>query len=108
MKNGTWTVDKLVEYCRTAANDVNADGAYSLTAGDICGMVSNKSCFFGLLYGAGGELVTKEGGTPVFKGATDKLTTIDDKLLAVTTDTRVYNDYGTMTNNERWAKFADG
>jgi len=108
VKAGTWTVDKLIEYCRTAAQDVNADGAYNLLDGDICGVVSNNSSFFAFLYGAGGELVSKDGDTPVFKGATDKLTTIYDKLLAVTTDARVFNNYGSMTNDERFGRFAQG
>ena len=108
VKAGTWTVDKLIEYCRTAAQDINADGVYNLVDEDICGVVSNNSSFFALLYGAGGELVTKDGDTPVFKGATDKLTTIYDKLLAVTSDARVFNNYGSMTNDERFGRFAQG
>ncbi|MBO5220562.1 MAG: carbohydrate ABC transporter substrate-binding protein [Clostridia bacterium] len=108
VKNGTWTVDKLVEYCRTVVKDVNADGNYVLTDDDICGLVSNNSSFFAFLYGAGGELVTKDGDIPVFKGATEKLTTIYEKLLAVTTDTRVYTTYGSMTNPERFGRFAQG
>ena len=108
VKNDTWTVDKLVEYCRTVSKDVNADGVYNLVDDDICGVVSNTSSFFAFLYGAGGELVPKEGDMPVFKGATDKLSAIYDKLLTVTTDARVFNSYGTLTNAERFGRFAQG
>ena len=106
--NGKWTIDKMVEYCRTVAQDVNSDGSYRLLDDDICGFVTNTSCFFALLYGAGGELIQKDGDLPVFKGATDKMTEVYDKLLSVTTDPRVYNSYGSLGLDERFGRFANG
>lgn len=104
--DGRWTLDRMSEYCRAVMQDLNGDGVYSLTDGDICGLCSNSSCFLAMLHGSGESLISKEKNEPVFSGLTDHFSNVYDKLLNIVGNGGVYLDYGSMTNTERFGLFA--
>ncbi|MCL1792584.1 MAG: hypothetical protein FWG34_01815 [Oscillospiraceae bacterium] len=72
-KDGKWTVDKLFEFSRTAAKDLNGDG--KMTKDDRYGMTGRDDLFYGSFWvGSGIKTVGKdENDLLVFTGAAEKL-----------------------------------
>jgi len=63
VKEGKWTIDKMIELGEVVANDVNNDGI--ATDDDIYGLLSGDDPVYMLFHSAGGRYITKdENGYP--------------------------------------------
>jgi hypothetical protein len=96
----------MVEYCKAVMKDVDNDGVYDLTKGDICGIVSNNASYLALLHGCGEQLITKDkNNNPIFEGADDHFTAVYDKLMMIVGSGGIFYNIGSMTNEVRWGYF---
>lgn len=61
VKDGKWTVDKMLKLIEAAKVDVNGNSTISYDDGDICGLLINPNtrCQYGLFYGFGLKTVIK-------------------------------------------------
>ncbi len=61
VKDGKWTVDKMLKLMEAAKVDVNGNSTISYDDGDICGLLINPNtrCQYGLFYGFGLKTVIK-------------------------------------------------
>ncbi len=82
VRNGEWTIDKMMEIASGFSADLNGDGAY--TTDDQYGIAGIQSFVQALWYGCGLQLVTKDADNyPVFVGYSDRTQSAYDKIRSV-------------------------
>lgn len=78
--DGRWTYEKMMEYQKAAAWDMNGDGEY--TADDRWGMVTHTQHYSGILIAGGESLITRDaGGLPVYGQITDRFNNVYQKII---------------------------
>ena len=87
VKNGTWTVDKLIEYNKKALKDLNGDGLFK-TEDDRFGLAGwQYEMTPALFVGMGGEPVTKDDDKlPTLNLNNERTFNVLDKLIEVFDD----------------------
>jgi len=80
VRNGKWTYDKMMEYQKAAAKDVDGDGEW--TAADIWGQVTHTQHYTGILIAGGENLITRDSdGLPVYGQVTERFYSVYDKII---------------------------
>ncbi|MCL2517033.1 MAG: hypothetical protein FWF15_00590 [Oscillospiraceae bacterium] len=101
--NGTWTMDKLIEYTKDVYIDVNGDGKEDKF--DIYGYMANSS-EYSYLYSGGVKVArVNSEGRPELTFMDDRLATIFDKVYTLV------NNYGSFKHPnvyESWDHFGTG
>ncbi len=87
VKNGTWTVDKLIEYNKKAMKDLNGDGVMK-TEDDRYGLAGwQYEMTPALFVGMGGEPVTKDDDNlPMLNLNNERTFNVIDKMIEVFAD----------------------
>ncbi|MCL1941925.1 MAG: extracellular solute-binding protein, partial [Synergistaceae bacterium] len=71
VREGKWTFDKMMEYQKAAALDLDGDGQW--TAADRWGQVTHTQHYTGILIAGGENLVTRDAnGLPVYGQTTER------------------------------------
>lgn len=85
VENGTWTLDMMYAYARSAAQDLNGNGV--VDESDRFGFCTEKFNQYGLWAG-GGEVIIKkdENDNPVLFTITDRSVSVMEKVSAVMSD----------------------
>lgn len=97
VKDGKWTIDKMLELIEVAANDINGDNV--MGADDQWGLMTHYGAAFGILHGADARGIDIENGIPF-------VSKIDDHMFDVITKIRIiFNSTGTMTDNKHQNTF---
>ena len=97
VKSGKWTLDKLIEFTETAANDLDGDG--KLGADDRWGLMTHNGSSYGFIHGAGEYVVESVDGIPVMKKLDDRLFGAIEKIR------KVFSLDSVMTNNKHQNSF---
>ncbi|MCL1858023.1 MAG: hypothetical protein FWF92_02170 [Oscillospiraceae bacterium] len=80
VRNGKWTYDKMMEYQKAAARDVDGDGEW--TAADIWGQVTHTQHYTGILIAGGENLITRDGnGLPLYGQVSERFYQVYDKII---------------------------
>ena len=82
VKNGKWTAEKVNEYMKVIALDIDGDGSYaSSAAGDIMGLYTNTENFVGLTHSFGELLITKNSSdVPTLNIGTENFNNVAEKI----------------------------
>lgn len=90
--SGTWTVDKMEEYGRTAAQDLNGDG--SMDGSDIYGIVGNTGMCYIFFIGEGGNYTrSAEEGLALVFGEENNINRMLDVLNRFPDYTFLHDDH---------------
>lgn len=86
--DGTWTMDRFIEIAKTCSAET--DGSDGMTSGDRWGVVLSAPANFSVLaYSCGFRLSDMQpDGYPALVGATDRMMSILDKVMLLTSDTQ--------------------
>ena len=107
VRDGSWTLDRLIEYCAAAAN-LNGDDSfkYDPTNGKAqYGMLSHSQLMQSLIFSGGETLVAFDAsGNPTFTGNTDRFYSLCAKITELTAPEGQYIDrtlvtLATVSNN---------
>ena len=80
VRNGKWTFDKMMEYQKAVAFDLDGDGAW--TAADRWGQVTHTQHYSGILVAGGESLVTRDNrGLPVYGKLTERFHNVYEKII---------------------------
>ena len=80
VRGGKWTYDKMMEYQKAAARDMDGDGEW--TAYDIWGQVTHTQHYTGILIAGGEDLITRDAnGLPVYGQVTERFYNVYDKII---------------------------
>ncbi|MBQ7380091.1 MAG: hypothetical protein IJW70_10500 [Clostridia bacterium] len=80
-RDGTWTLDDMLEMTKDQTRDLNGDGKVAYTD-DFYGLVGwSLDCDYNFFFGAGCTMFTfDEDHLPVYEANTDRLQTVYDKI----------------------------
>ncbi|MBQ2706797.1 MAG: extracellular solute-binding protein [Clostridia bacterium] len=94
VRDGKWTIDKLTEYAKTAANLNGQDSfAYNQESGTADYGIASHDQFMEVLAFGFGETFLKTGsGMPVFNGTGERLVTTFEKIAGLTVPDGAYVD----------------
>ena len=82
VREGKWTIDKMLEMCKDVSKDINGDGIMGMD--DMYGYAGETYNLYIALLSAEGELIKKdENDLPVYVGLDDAGMTVFQKLLAM-------------------------
>ncbi|MCL2814614.1 MAG: extracellular solute-binding protein [Oscillospiraceae bacterium] len=82
IKEGKWTMDKMIEMCVNVAKDLNNDGVWDKE--DMYGMATSDNTSLGMLYGANLQFSEKDaGGIPQLSLNTEKTANVLEKIIEV-------------------------
>ena len=82
VKDGKWTMDKMIEMCVNVSKDLNGDGKWDRE--DMYGMATSDNTSLGMLYGADVKFSEKDAnGIPQLSLNTEKTPTVLDKIIEV-------------------------
>lgn len=101
VRQGRWTIDRLAEYARAAAN-LNGDTsfAYNNAANAQYGVTSHSQFISVLLCGAQELFISlNEDGLPYFSGDNERFYAIAEKITGLTGTEGQYTDRGNMVLN---------
>lgn len=88
VENGTWTLDLMYEYARSAARDMNGNG--TVDESDRFGFCTEKFNQYGLWAGGGEVIIKKDGDdTPVLFTITDRSVSVMEKVSTIMSDKTV-------------------
>jgi len=80
VREGKWTYDRMMEYQKAAALDLDGDGEW--TAADRWGQVTHTQHYTGILIAGGENLVTRDAkGLPVYGQLTERFYGVYDKII---------------------------
>jgi hypothetical protein len=101
VREGKWTIDRLTEYAKSAAN-LNGDAsfAYNKSGNAQYGVTTHSQFMSVLFFGAKEMLISQDGnGLPCFSGDNDRFYAIADKICALTGTAGQYTDRANMVLN---------
>ncbi|MCL2518776.1 MAG: hypothetical protein FWF15_09455 [Oscillospiraceae bacterium] len=79
--NGTWTIDRLMEFIKGTWQDLNGDG--KMDKNDICGYVNNE-CEYSFIHASGMKITEPDAdGRQVLSIFGERLATLADKMLSL-------------------------
>ena len=82
VRDGSWTIDKMLEMCKDVSRDVDGDGIMGMN--DMYGYAGETYNLYIALLSAGSELIKKdENDLPVYVGLDDMGVTVFLKLMAM-------------------------
>jgi hypothetical protein len=82
VKDGKWTMDKMIEMCVNVSKDLNGDGVWDRE--DMYGMATSDNTTIGMLYGANLKFSEKDpSGIPQLSLNTDKTPSVLEKIIEV-------------------------
>lgn len=82
VKDGKWTMDRMLEMCVNVSRDLNSDGVWDRE--DMYGMATSDNTSIGMLYGANIKVTEKDkDGIPVLSMNTERTMTALEKIIAV-------------------------
>lgn len=85
VRDGKWTIDKMLEMCKDVSKDLNGDGKMGIE--DLYGYAGETENLYYGVVSAGRELIKKDGNDmPVYVGLDDAGLTAFNKLLTVLGD----------------------
>jgi len=80
VRDGKWTFDKMMEYQKATAADLDGDGEW--TAADRWGQVTHTQHYTGILIAGGENLVTRDSnGIPVYGQLSERFYSVYDKII---------------------------
>lgn len=86
VKNGTWTLDKFAEMCKTVSSDLNSDGKYSVKD-DLFGFATEGYNNYIMTVGSGGRVADKDADDlPVLTLNTERSINAYEKALSIVND----------------------
>ena len=86
VKDGKWTIDKMLELGKPCVKDVNGDGSF--TFDDQYGMVTHSETIRGMYFASGERIFTKNSkDVPEFNGISERFVAALEKVY------EVFNDY---------------
>lgn len=92
VREGKWTIDKMLEYIEAASNDLDGNG--TLGADDSWGLMTHNGSCFGFLHAADERGIDIADGTPF-------VSKVDDRMFDVISKIReIYTTEGVMTNDK--------
>jgi hypothetical protein len=88
VRDGTWTIDKMLAMCKDVSKDLNGDGKMDMN--DLYGYAGEtENLYYGII-SAGSELIKKDSGDmPVYVGLDDAGLTVFNKLLTMLGDKNI-------------------
>ena len=82
VKDGKWTMDKMIEMCVNVSKDLNNDGTWDKE--DMYGMATSDNTSLGMLYGANLKFSEKDAdGIPQLSLNTEKTANVLEKIIEV-------------------------
>ena len=99
VRDGKWTIDKLTEYTKNAANLNGQDTfAYNQTNGTAdYGLITHSQFMEVLMFGFGESYLDESGSMPKFTGTGERLITGFEKIAAMTGSEGAYIDRDVIT-----------
>ena len=80
VREGKWTYDKMMEYQKATAQDIDGDGEW--TAADRWGQVTHTQHYTGILFAGDERLVTRDSnGLPVYGQLNERFHNVYDKII---------------------------
>lgn len=102
VRNGTWTIDRMLSLCKSVSSDLDGDGSY--TEKDQYGLTYNNFAWQIMFYGSGLNIIENGPDGLYFNGTDERIVNTLQKLMPISGDNTVclYSEnYGHLGGNYR-------
>ena len=95
VREGKWTVDKMLDYCKVAARDL--DGNTVIDDKDSVGILANQDGITAMLVSCGAQAITKDkDGYPQITAGESRYADALEKILKIYGDNTLFRQYGNI------------
>ena len=92
VREGKWTVDKMLDYCKVASRDLNGDTVIDVK--DSVGVLANQDGITAMLVSSGAQAITKDkDGYPQITAGQSHYADALEKIMKIYGDRTLYSNY---------------